>query len=78
MENKEKDTPEKEATNTNKILDKTTETFKWWNRLSSINAEDPIWLGFLKISFRIVGILIMLLISPFVILGLLLGITAAL
>lgn len=64
-------------TQSNVLLDKTTETFQWWNRLSTINAEDPIWLSFLKIGFRIIGILFLIAISPLVLLGILFAFIAA-
>ena len=61
-----------------KVLEKTTAAYKWWNRLATLNADDPVWLSVMKITVRIIGILIFLALSPFMILGLLLGFTAAL
>ncbi len=59
------------------LLEKTARTFKWWNNLSTLNAEDPFWLGGLKILVRLVGILIMLALSPLVLLGMLFAIIGA-
>ena len=73
----EKDNPEKKPSTTDHMMDAVSDKFKWWNQLSTINAEDPIWLAIPKILVRIIGILFLLAISPFVILGLLLGIMAA-
>lgn len=61
----------------NTLLEKTSETFEWWNRLSTINAEDPIWLSFLKVGFRIIGILFLVAISPLVLLGIFFAFIAA-
>lgn len=69
--------PEKQADAKDKVLEKTSELYQRWNRLSSINADDPLWLGAIKIGIRILGILFLLAISPFVLLGLFLGIVAA-
>ena len=61
----------------NGILEKTANTFKWWNNLSTLNAEDPFWIGGLKILVRLFGILILLALSPLVLLGMLFAIIGA-
>lgn len=66
-----------DSKNSNVLLDKTAETYEWWNRLSTINADDPIWLNFLKIGFRIIGILFLIAISPLVLLGIFFAFIAA-
>lgn len=60
-------TPESPTT----IMGKTAATYQWWNNLSTINAQDPILVSILKIGFRVLGILILIAISPLVILGVL-------
>ncbi len=46
------------------MLDKAAATYKWWNNLSTLNEEDPIGILLAKLSIRIVGIILMILISP--------------
>lgn len=46
------------------LVDKATETFKWWNNLATLNEEDSIGMSLLKISFRIIGIIVIVAISP--------------
>lgn len=52
------------------LADKAKTAYRWWNNLATINAEDPLWLGASKILLRVVGILILLAMSPLIILGL--------
>ena len=78
MKNNENKKSEKKPSSTDKMMNKAADTFNWWNRISKINNDDPIWIGAIKILIRIIGILILLAISPFVILGLIVGMTAAL
>ncbi|BDS12254.1 hypothetical protein [Aureispira anguillae] len=60
------------------ILEKITETLKWWNNVATIKAEDPwIWIA-LKIAIRLVGIVIMIALSPFALLGFILAISLVL
>ncbi len=58
------------------IADKMKETYRWWDNLATINAEDPLWLGVAKIGIRVVGILVLLALSPLIILGLALAFIA--
>lgn len=62
---------------TDKMMDKAADRLNWWNRTATINEDDSIWVGFTKIVLRVIGILFLLAISPFVILGLIVGMTAA-
>jgi len=71
------DTPDKKPSATDKMMDAAAERFNWWNRAASINSDDPVWVMVIKIGIRIIGILFLLAISPFVIIGLILGIIAA-
>ena len=61
----------------NAAADKLKDTYKWWDNLATINAEDPFWVGALKIGARLLGILILLALSPLILLGLMLGFIAA-
>lgn len=67
------DSTEKKEDLTDKMVDK----IKWWNRAATINADDPFWVGVIKIGIRIIGILIMLALSPFIAIGLFLAFVAA-
>ena len=69
--------PEEDNGTGNKMLDKAADTLGWWNRLATINADDPLWVGAIKIGIRVIGILILIAISPFVILGLILSFLVA-
>ena len=62
---------------TDQMMDKAADSLNWWNKAATINEDDPIWVGFIKIVIRIIGILLLIAISPFVILGLIVGMTAA-
>ncbi len=78
MKNNENENSEKKPSTSDKMLGKAADTLNWWNKISSINEDDSLGVGILKIGIRILGILILLAISPFVILGLIVGMTAAL
>ena len=52
------------------LADKATETYQWWDNLATINAEDPLLVGAAKIGIRLLGILILLALSPLIVLGL--------
>ena len=58
---------------TDKMLDKAADTINWWTRISRINAEDAIYIVGLKVLMRIVGIILLIIISPFAIAGLIIG-----
>lgn len=73
-----KNPEKKEASSTDKMFDKAANTLNWWNKMATISEDDSLLVGFTKIVIRIIGILILLAISPFIILGLIVGATAAL
>jgi len=37
------------------MADRAKAAYRWWDNLATINAEDPFWLGALKIGFRALG-----------------------
>jgi len=55
------------------LADRAKTAYKWWDNLATINAEDPLWVGASKILLRVVGILILLAMSPLILLGLFLA-----
>ncbi len=60
------------------MLGKATETYKWWNKLATLNKEDSIPLTLAKISIRVVGIIVLIAISPIALLALLIAVMAVL
>lgn len=74
MENED---PDKKPKASDKMMDKAADTLTWWNKAASINADDKIWAVVLKVLIRIVGIVLLLILSPFVILGIMLAFMAA-
>ena len=56
---------------------KVKETYEWWNNLATIHPEDPFWVGGLKILARLVGILVLLVLSPLIIMGFIMAFIAA-
>ena len=77
MENQKENKPNEKPSSSDKMMDKAADSLNWWNRAATINEDDSIWIGFTKIVIRIIGILFLIAISPFVILGLIVGMTAA-
>ncbi len=69
----EDDVPKKVS---DQMLDKGLETFKWWNNLATLNKEDSIPISLFKLSIRIVGIVIMIAISPIAIIALIIAFMA--
>ncbi len=65
--------PPEQHTPADKLADQTKAAYRWWDNLATINAEDPFWLGALKIGFRGIGILVLLALSPLILLGFLLA-----
>ena len=77
MKNQNEKEQNKKPSTSDKMMDKAADSLNWWNRAATINEDDSIWVGFTKIVIRVIGILLLIAISPFVILGLIVGITAA-
>jgi len=78
MKDAEKNQPEKKPGATDKVLGKATSTYNWWNELATIQEDDSFIEGFFKVLIRVLGFLVLLAISPLVILGLVVGLAAAL
>ncbi|WP_116107571.1 hypothetical protein [Lewinella sp. IMCC34191] len=60
------------------LKDKAAETYRWWDNLATINAEDPFWVGAAKIGVRLLGVIVLLALSPVIILGLIIAFFAVL
>lgn len=59
------------------VLEKISKTLKWWNHAAAIHAEDKIIVIALKLGIRITGIVVLVALSPFALLGLILAIAFA-
>ena len=68
-----KENDNNDPTTTDKMLDKAADTINWWTRVSRINADDAVSVVLMKVMMRIVGIIFLIIISPFAILGLIIG-----
>ena len=69
---------ELEEKNSRKILDKIQMGISSWKSLATFKTEDSVWLMVLKILLQIIGILLLILLSPIALLGLILAFFAAL
>lgn len=67
---------EKSPSKGEELAEKAQAAYRWWDNLATFHAEDPLWLGGIKILIRVVGILVLLAMSPLIILGLLLALMA--
>jgi len=54
---------------TDVVLDKSMEAFKWWNNLATLNKEDSIPMSMVKIGIRIVGVIVLIALSPIAIIA---------
>jgi len=59
------------------VLEKISKTIKWWNHAAVIHSEDKIIMIALKLGIRITGIVVLVALSPFAILGLILAVAFA-
>lgn len=65
-----------EPTNENaatELADRTKAAYQWWDNLATINAEDPFLVGAAKIGIRLVGIIVLIALSPLILLGFLMA-----
>jgi hypothetical protein len=69
-------TEEKAPSKGEELAEQAQAAYRWWDNLATFHAEDPLWLGAAKILFRLVGILVLLAMSPLILLGLLLALMA--
>jgi hypothetical protein len=69
-------TPPPPDANPNKgdlVAEKAKSAYRWWDDLATLREEDPLWLGAAKIMARVIGIIVLLALSPFILLGLLMA-----
>jgi len=86
MKNEQSDPNKKEALSASEsdkdavdvLLNKATDSFKWWNNLATFNQEDALVMTLFKISVRVVGVVLMILLSPFALVALIVAFMAAL
>lgn len=70
------DTPDKPNKPGEELAEKAQAAYRWWDDLARLNSEDPVWLMLAKLSVRVIGILVLLAMSPFILLGVLLAFAA--
>ncbi|TXF86025.1 hypothetical protein FUA23_20020 [Neolewinella aurantiaca] len=58
------------------LAEKAKSAYQWWDNLATLNADDPLWMGALKIGVRVLGVLILLALSPLILLGVMLAFIA--
>jgi len=59
------------------VLEKISKMIQWWNHAAAIHAEDKIIIIALKLGIRLVGIVVLVTLSPFALLGLILAVAFA-
>ncbi len=70
------DTPNKPTKPGEELAEKAQAAYRWWDDLARLNSEDPVWLMLAKIGIRVVGILVLLAMSPLILLGILMAFAA--
>lgn len=73
------DDPQKNKTEvpSEDMLDWAGKLYQRFNRMVSLNEDDPIWMLTIKVIGRFIGMLVILALSPFFILGLILAFIGA-
>lgn len=71
-------TPEEDLSTGAALADKAKAAYQWWDHLATFHPDDPWWLGGLKMGFRAVGVIVLLVLSPVIILGIMIGFAAVL
>ncbi len=70
--------PPESSSASNALTEKAAETYQWWNNLATLHPEDPFLVGAGKIGIRLVGIIVLLALSPIILLGLIIAFFAVL
>ncbi|THH40512.1 hypothetical protein [Neolewinella litorea] len=70
--------PAEKSSATKALTDRAAETYQWWDNLATINAEDPFLVGAVKIGVRLLGVVILLALSPVILLGIIIAFLAVL
>lgn len=71
--------PEEKAPSAgDQLADKAKAAYQWWDHLATFHPEDPWWLGGLKLVFRAVGIIVLLILSPVILIGIFVAFMAVL
>lgn len=61
---------EKDPARGEELAEKAKAAYQWWDNLATFHADDPLWLGGVKIIIRVIGVLVLLALSPLILLGL--------
>lgn len=59
-----------------KLADRAKDAYRWWDNLATLNENDPFLVGVGKIGLRVVGIIVLLALSPFILMGLMMAFIA--
>ena len=70
------ETPTKPLTASEEFAEKSRAAYQWWDNLATLNAEDPVPVMLAKIGVRIVGVLVLIGLSPLILLGFLFALLA--
>ena len=62
-------TPPPDADAATELADRTKAAYRWWDNLATLHPEDPFLVGAGKIGIRVLGILILIALSPLILLG---------
>jgi len=52
------------------ISEKAQAAYRWWDDLARLNSEDPVLVMLGKLGIRVIGIIVLLAMSPLILLGL--------
>lgn len=58
------------------MAERAKEAYRWWDNLATLHPEDPFLVGAAKIGVRVVGIIVLLALSPLILLGLAMALVA--
>lgn len=78
MKIRKEDLREEPKTSDNGILQTTGDAYRTFNDWVAFRENDPMWLLILKLVGRVFGILIMVILSPFIVIGLAIAFAAVL
>lgn len=65
--------PEEPVDSGSALADKAKDTYQWWDNLATLNENDPVPVMLGKIGIRVVGIIVLIAMSPLILLGFLMA-----
>ena len=70
------DQPEGTPNVGDKLAERAKSAYQWWDDLATLREDDPFLVGAAKIGARVLGIIVLLALSPFILLGLVMAFVA--